>query len=558
MSDVLVIGSGAGGAPLVWRLCEAGFSVTLLEKGPNYAREDYVHDEAFMCSKGDFFVPSVDTEPHVVIDHARGPGQPKRSTIGWIACCVGGGTVHMGASLYRFHPDDFRMRSLYGPFEHMADWPYGYDELEPYYSVAEHVVGVSGTGGPAHFGARSRPYPMPPLTSHPMVAWFDAACRERGLDPFATPHAINSVAMPERPACAYCDVCSGYGCPIGAKGSTQETFIARALHTGRCELRAHSTATHLLMDSRGRVLGCVCRDGSGAEHAVRANLVVVSCSAIETARLLLLSRSRAFPEGVANSSGLVGQNLQFHAGSAGRGRFARDRHPGRALDNRNPFLVRSVADYYFLPPGVAPIPKGGIHRFDFEQPTPIQFAAELALRGDRPLWGDELVKRLHGAWLEARNLDFEVFHDFIPNARTYVELDPEVRDAWGIPVARIHIDDPPHHGLAGRWLVDRGLELLSDMGADEVRPLSVGYRNIVMIAGTCRAGRDPRASVLNGYCQAHDVPNLFVVDGSFMPTSGGATCTLSIMANSLRTADYILTRARSFEFSRRTAAVGVQ
>lgn len=549
MTDVVVIGSGAGGGPIAWRLASGGFRVTVLEKGPDYARADYIHDEALMRSTGDFFVPSVDDEPHIVVDHSRSAHAAIRSTVGWIACCVGGGTVHMGGTLYRFHPDDFQMRSRYGEFEQLADWPYGYSALEPYYSIAERVTGVSGEAHPhGNLGFRSQPYPMPPLHPHPLASLFDAACRQLGLDPVATPYAVNSVPYDGRPPCAYCDFCSGYGCPTGAKGSTQETFIARARRTSRCDVLPNAMATQILLDKQGRAVGCTYVDQSANEHRIHADLVVVSCSAVESARLLLLSRSASFPDGLANSTGLVGRNMQFHVGSAGRGRFTQQRHNDKCLDDRNPLLVRSLVDHYFIPAGVSSIPKGGVYRFDMDAPGPIQFASSIALRGERVLWGEELAARLRNSWCEARNVDFEVLHDFIPTSGTYVELDSNVTDKWGLPVARIHIDEPPHHKIVGDWLVHRGLEVLDMIGADQVQPLAVGYRNTVMTAGTCRAGTDPRTSVLDPFCRTHGVQNLFVVDGSFMPTSGGAPCTLTIIANSLRTADYILDRAATRAF----------
>jgi len=150
-----------------------------------------------------------------------------------------------------------------------------------------------------------------------------------------------------------------------------------------------------------------------------------------------------------------------------------------------------------------------------------------------------------------RTIYFEVFHDFIPNAETFVELDPKVEDRWGLPVARIHLRSCDHQKVAGRWMVERGLEILDRMGADELIPGPCGATATFLVHGTCRAGTDPRTSVLDEYCRAHEVPNLFVVDGSFMPTSGGAAPTLTILANSFRVADHIVDHARRGFFSGR-------
>ena len=545
MTDVLIVGSGAGGGALALRLSEAGFDVLVLEKGPRHSRADYPHDEVDASAHPERFVPSLRDEPRVLVEG----GAPRLSSLGWTACCVGGGTARMGASLFRFHPDDFRLRSRFGAFEAIEDWPYGYAELDPYYVVAEWEVGVAGQAG-AHplEGHRSRGYPMPPLESNALAPVLDAACARLGLHPFPTPRAINSRPYGGRPACEHCDMCAGYGCPVGARGSTGETLLPRAELTGRCEVRTGAMVREVTVGADGRATGCLYLDAAGAEHRVRAAVVCLCASAVETARLLLLSTSPRFPHGLANGSGQVGRNLQFHTSSAGRARFRYDRHPGTPLRDRNPFLGRSLMDFYFMGEDAAPFPKGGVLRFDMERPAPIA-GALLAARDDagRWLWGEPLRRSMAAHFHDGREVEFEAFHDFIPTAGTRMELDPEVRDRWGLPVARIHLDAPEHHRAAGEWLVARGLEVLAEAGADETAARGIGYVNDVMAQGTCRAGPDPAAHVLNGFCQAHEVPNLFVADGSFMPTSGGAPTTLTILANSFRTADYIVSRARSGE-----------
>ena len=535
--DALVIGSGAGGGPLAACLAAAGWQVLVLEKGPSHRREDYPVDEV-AATRRDFFVPSLSSEPHLVVP--AGAPRPLPTYLGWIGNCVGGGTVRMGGYFYRFHPADFRMASLHGPYENLADWPYGYDELEPYYSRVEWEIGISGAAGTNPFeGHRSAPYPLPPLDSHPLSAWLEQACRRLGWHPFPTPRAILSRPYLGRPACSYCGLCAGFGCRTGAKSSVQETYVARALATGNCELRAGAMVREITVGAGGKATGCVYLDPEGGEHAVRARIVCVCCSAIETARLLLLSKSRRFPDGLANGSGLVGRNLQFHGFSNGRARFRYQNHPDKPLRHPHPFLDCSIADHYFLPPAASDLPKGGVIRFGLPAASPIAAALRAAEEGPGLLWGSSLERRLREYFHEVRTVDFEVFHDFIPNDRTFVELDPEVRDRWGLPVARIHLDVPEHHRAAGRWLVARGLEGLAEMGADELQAEEIGETAPYLVHGTCRAGRDPAHSVLDEHCQAHEVPNLFVVDGSFMPTSGGSSPTLTILANSLRTAEHI-------------------
>lgn len=547
MIDVLVIGSGAGGSALALSLAQAGLQVLVLEKGRRHdPPRDYLHDE-LEATFGDLFTPSPQKDPHVVV---RPDGETKRSNLGWTAVCVGGGTQHMGGFLYRFHPDDFRLRSRFGgdTGDALVDWPYDYEELEPWYSKAEWEVGVAGAAGSNPFeGPRSRPYPLEPVRTHPLTETLDRAAQRLGLHPFPTPRSVNPVPYGGRPACSYCRLCAGFGCPTGARGTAGSALLPRAEATGRCRVVAEAMVREITVGPDGRATGCVYLDREGAEHRVRASVVCLSASAVESARLLLLSRSPLFPDGLGNGSGLVGRHLQLHAYSGARGRFEHGRHPDLPLEDPHPFLERSVMDHYFLPEGISEPAKGGLYRFGFPQMQPIMESIFAARRNGNVLWGRELKRALRERFLRHRTVGFEVFHDYLPGAGTFVELDPEVRDPWGLPAARIHLDPSPHHERVGRWLVDQGMELLQEMGVDEVEPAGVGETVPFLVHGTCRAGDDPERSVLDPHCRSHEVPNLFVVDGSFMPVSGGAAPTLTILANAFRTADHVAALARRSE-----------
>lgn len=527
MHDVLIVGSGAGGGSMALRLAQAGLSVLVLEKGPRFSREHYRHSEGGLLPGQ--FVPPVDLEPHTVV--TRKTTSPIHTNLGWIATCVGGGTVHMGAYFYRFHPDDFRMRSRFGDYLELADWPYGYDELEPYYAEAERELGVSGEADDNPFvGPRSTGYPMPPLRAHAFAEQVECACREHGLEPMVTPRAINSQEYGDRPACEYCAVCASWGCPVGARGTSQEALLPRAEATGRCEVRPLSMVTRVLTSGDGRATGCVYLDAQGVEHRASARVVCVSASAIESARLLLMSTSSLHPDGLGNRHGLVGRHLQFHAVSMGQARFDLEQHP--LLRDPHPFLGRSVMDHYFLPPGVSDLDKGGVLRF------------ALAPQVNHPALGPTPGLQPSD---DSRLLYFEAFHDFLPNVDTRVSLDPEVKDRWGLPVARIHLDRPAHHGLAGQFLCQQAFAIYHHLGAVEMAATDIGGTSSYLVHGTCRAGDDPETSVLDAFCRVHDIANLYVVDGSFMPTSGGAAPTLTLVANSLRTADHLVGRFRSGE-----------
>ncbi len=542
--DAIVIGSGAGGGPLALVLSQAGLRVLVLEKGQRYRPDQYEHDELLTDDESGFFVPRVSDDPHVLVRTRQGREQRERTTLGWIACCVGGGTVHMGATLYRCHPDDFRLRTVHGGFLSIEDWPYGYDDLEPYYTRAEWEVGVSGSAARTWLaGSRSCGFPMPPLPSHPLGSRFDAACEDVGVHAFLTPRAINSVPYQGRPACALCSACAGFGCAIGAKGSSQDALLPRAEATGRCEVRANAMVVDIPVAPTGRVRGCRYLDAMGRQHEVHARIVCVCGSAVESARLLLLSTSRLFPQGLANGSGQVGRHCQFHITSGGRGRFWRA-GGGAALEAHR-LLGRSVGDHYFLPPGTSAYATGGMLRFDLTRVQPIAAARTFAKTlGAPPVFGSPLKRRLVEYFRDCCEVEFEVFQPFVPNPGTFVTLDPDTVDRWGLPVACITLATVDHHAQAGDWVTRRGFDILSAMEADHVLRAPSGQVSRTMVHGTCRAGTDPRTSVVNGFCQSHEVPNLFVVDGSFMPTCPGVPSTLTILANSFRTADYIVEAAR--------------
>lgn len=515
---MVIVGSGAGGAPLALRLAEAGCEVLVLEKGPRVAREDYPRDPA---DNHRFFIPP--GEPHTVVTRKTTEGIT--TDLGWIAAVVGGGTVHMGAYLYRFRPVDFRMRNTYGAYHELADWPYRYNDLEPYYGQAEGLVGVAGeTPGDAWQAPRSTPLPRSPLAAHPLASRFEQVARARNLRPFITPRAVNPAPHDGRAGCAYCQLCAGYGCPVGARGSAQEAILPRAEATGRCTVQPRHMVREITLDASGHANGCTVIGADGAERHERADLVCIACSAVESARLLLLSTSAQFPDGIGNDHGLVGRHLQFHAVTMAHGFLAPEQMTAAERESEHPFLGRSITDHYTLPPGISAIDKGGIFRFGL------------------PITPEPAPPVGH------RTIGFEIFHDFIPNEHTRVSLDPKVRDRFGLPVARIHLDLPSHHRSAGHWLLDRGLSLLDDLGATDFRATDVGGTSSYLVHGTCRAGNDPATSVLDPFCRVHSVPNLYVVDGSFMPTSGGASPTLTILANSLRTADHLVARARQGAF----------
>jgi choline dehydrogenase-like flavoprotein len=543
-ADVCIIGSGAGGGTLAWALARAGVKVVVLEKGPYYRLKDFAHHDELEIQKRGFFVPLAEEDPHMV---RRGSEENyKASRDGWIALCVGGGTVHMSGFFLRLHRVDFEMKKRFGAPKGstIEDWPIRYEDLEPWYDRIEYLLGVGGNSGQNPFDEKRRvPYPLPPISEHPFTAPFDRAAKKLGLHPYSTPRAVLSKPYGGRPPCNHCGYCGNFGCEIGAKSSTLAVFIPEAEATGRCTIVSEAMASEITLGTDGKVTGVRYLDRSGAMHEQPARVVVVSCSSIESARLLLLSKSSKFPQGLANSSGLVGKNLCFSTFAGVEADFQGGGLPG--WENKLPFLGRSIQDYYL--PSKAPSPKGGTLRFDMYPKPPIFRAAQVAGRGEKVIWGKALKDGLRRHFREERSMEAEVFGEYHPNAGSFVELDPEVKDKRGLPVARISARLIEDDVAMSKWLGDRAKDVFAAMGASEVRMPGWGRATFVLQHGTCRFGKDPSRSVLDPSCRAHDVPNLYVVDGSFMPSSGGVPTTLTIMANSLRVAAILRDRLASRE-----------
>lgn len=543
--DVCIVGSGAGGAPMALELGRAGFRVVVLEKGPHYKKEDFIHDE-ILNSRRNFFMPVPWEEPHLVRRGAA--GKYERTNSGWTANCVGGGTVHMSGYFYRLKPVDFRLRSELGPLPgaNLADWPIRYEELAPFYEKAEEELGVSGRAVPHPFlEPRKKDYPLPPLETHPIGEKIDGAARAFGWHPLQTARGIISRPYRSRAGCAYCVLCGSYGCEHEAKSGTNFSLVPAALATGKVELRPRCMAREVTVDSRGLAKSVVYLDEKGVAQEQPARLVVISCTAVESARLLLNSTSRHFPRGLANGNGLVGRNLLFSSFGQSRAVFRVSKRAGDRpwLLDPAPFVDRSIQDFYLMPDDRHGFRKGGTLGFMWEHPNPIYAAVNLAKSGKDGVFGKALKDRIR-ARADSRILEFEVYGEFLATGGNYVGVDSGVKDKHGIPVAAIHLDRHPIDLTMTRFLVERGEELLLSLNPDKLERVGTSGETTILQGGTCRFGRDPASSVLNKDCQAHEVRNLYVVDGSFMPTSGGVPITLTIVANSFRVASALVARMK--------------
>lgn len=548
--DVCVIGSGAGGGPVALRLAQAGRSVLVLEKGPWFTEADFYKDELACCRRS-VYTPRLADEQHVIEDRAgEGWRATPTSESGWDfwnGNCVGGSSNFMSGFFYRLKPIDFRLRSEFGPIAgaNVADWPIDYAQLEPYYALVEQVVGVSGRVL-AHPQAEPRSttdYPYPPTAEHMLAARIDSACAELGLHAIPTPRAILSQARGERRSCEYSGYCGSYGCASGAKGSARAALLDPAVATGRCTIIANAKVRRLLSDPKGRATGVEYVDAQGRMQRVAAKVYVVACQAIESSRLLLASSGPAHPHGLGNNRGQVGRNLLFSAGGSGTGWFDYadlDAQDAALLRLIGPFVNRGVQDRYVLDdPRLGGRAKGGTIDFLLAHPNPIGKARRNKWDGDSLVWGERLQRRLTALFTESQALRYEIFCDWLPTDDCFVSLDPEVRDRWGDAVARVRIGHHAHDLKVGNVLNETALAVLNRLGAGDIGFNISGDPPSNLVAGGCRFGTDPASSVLDADCRIHDCPNVYVSDGSCMPTGGSVPYTFTIYANAFRVADRI-------------------
>jgi choline dehydrogenase-like flavoprotein len=526
--NAVVVGSGAGGGIVAKELASAGLTVVLLERGKWYTafddRKDDLRNQR-TCVLGNSFGPD-ERNPRVYAE-ASGQQHVVQSNH-WAysnnAACVGGGTLSYGAMAWRFMEEDFRLRSKYGTVagSTLDDWPITYSDLEPYYEKAEWEIGVSGDDSNNVFRApRNRPLPMPALPPNLDFQVLEPAAKRLGLHPFHIPMLRNSVPYNGRGACMRCRWCVGYACEVSAKCGTQNTVIPKAIETGNCELRAECIAREVMTDESGRVRGVAYYDGAGKLREQTSDLVVVSCSAVESARLLLNSTSRLFPNGLGNRYDWVGRNLQGHSYTGAAGLFEQETY-----DDLGPGASIAICDFNHNNPGFV---AGGLLANEFLR-SPYQIAA---VGGEGiPRWGaahKDFMRRYF-----KRNMTVMGPMQEMPVFDSRVQVDPKVKDAWGIPVARI---SGRHHenDLKGTdFMRSKAEAWLKEAGAIKTIPFHWTYLGIPSggqhQAGTCRMGSDPRTSVVDKFCRVHDSDNLYVIDGSVHPNNGGFNPVLTIMA----------------------------
>jgi len=550
--DVIVVGSGAGAGPVISEMAKAGKSVLVLEKGPWFTEEDFFKDEMACCRRS-IYTPKLEDEQHVLEEQLSNGNWESEATSEsgwdfWNGNVVGGASNFMSGFFYRLKPKDFHLLSEFGPIKgaNVVDWPISYEDMEPYFTKAETEVGISGkvTSHKFQEPRSTKDFPYPPTIEHPVVNRIDKACEELNLQSLPTPRAILSQPKNNRNSCEYSGYCGSYGCRSGAKGSSRAALLDDAVKTGNCEIRPLSKVYKLKSDNKGQVTQALYYDANGDSQSVSAKVFVVACHAIETSRLLLTSTGPKHPNGLGNNYSQLGKNLLFSAGGSGTGEFhykQMDKLAASAMKTRGPFVNRGLQDWYFLDEksfgGKA---KGGIIDFLLRHPNPISKAMSTRWNEDDNLnWGHDLKRDLKAVFTESQDLRFEVFNDWLPTDNCFVSLDNNIQDKWGSAVAKVRLGYHEHDLKVGEFLAAKAEMVLKQMGATNIRSSVSGSPPANLVAGGCRFGDDIKTSVLDADCKVHDVENLYVTDGSFMPTGGSVPYTWTIYANSFRVADII-------------------
>ena len=551
MYDVVVIGSGASGGAVAYTLCKAGYKVAMLEKGRLLKRDEFSKDELAYCRR-DLVTPNLFDEYHTIEEKIDGkwvatPTYESGWSF-WNGNIVGGSSNLMSGMLHRLHPDDFRLKSKYGEIKgaNIVDWPITYEELEPYYDLTEELVGISGHYEKHKFEPpRSRPnFTQPPTRENVVVKLLDKSCKALNIKSLVTPRAVLSKDKEHRNACYYSNFCGSYGCSSGAKSSSREALIKPALATGNLTLLTNAHVKSLHTSKKDEVdYAMVIDTRTGKESKVRGKLFVVAAQAHESARLLLNSANKYHPNGLANSSGELGKNLLFSGGGSGQGELHKENLKEIKFEDlmtTGLFVNRSVLDWYFIDHWWDGKFKGGSVEFMFEHQNIIARARKHNEENGKLVWGKALGDKLVKRFTEQKSIRFEIFNDWLPNDNCFVALDKTHKDKYGMPVGKLRLEGHPQDVKVGKYIAKKCESILEEMGAKNIYSSINASASQNLVAGGCRFGNDAKTSVLNKYCQAHDISNLYVADASFMPTGGSVAYTWTIYANAFRIADYIV------------------
>ena len=560
MPDALIIGSGPAGSITAWALARAGWDVTVLERGRNLrpgfgevpsAQLGTLYGSDEVKSSRYFGFPHPALEPITGRTQAQATAGTARGIRGLhiqLGAAVGGTSLHYNAKFPRFWQQDFQALSQLGPMPgaQVADWPISYADLAPFYDEVERTIGVQGDVSkmPAATLAqtpRSGQYVMPPNPTGYAARLLAAGALTVGYTPFPYPAAVNSKSFDGRPACTSCGLCSSFGCPINARGDALTSFLNPAVLGGKVRVIQRALVSRIETSPDGqRATGVRYYDAAGVERAISASTVILAASPIHTSRLLLLSANAAHPDGLGNRSGQVGRNMMFHYFTLGGALFDHDVQSLRAQsttvqvdDLVGPFTGPDVQAL-----GV-PWIKGGLVQVGSGLPL-LQEAYLYAGQGIP--FGMQHKNAMRTSVARRRIAGMQFVGEDVPQANNRVDLDPEVRDWRGLPVARVTWSPHAHEKAGAQYTLPRlnaWLAAVPGATGQILLPgplLSDNPQNTAHHAGTARMGSDPQTSVCGATGRLHDCQNVIVADASSFPTFPGFNPTLTILANALRIA----------------------
>ena len=515
-AEVCIVGAGAAGGIMAFELARRGVSVLVLESGPRHdfqRRGEYVR--RYLRHENPWRTPLPNLDRYT-ISGATPFGLEGRRARG-----VGGSTLHWEGYALRLHADDFRMRSRHGIAD---DWPISYDELEPYYARAEQALGVAGAPDDPWASPRSTPFPLPAFPFSYSDGLFAPVCRSLGIAFHSLPQARNSVGYGGRSPCRACGTCEV--CPTGAKASIDLTHIPQAEATGKARILTDATVLRLEVDRSGEVSAAVYAGPDRVEQRVTARIFVVAGGAVENSRLLLLSRSTTRPDGLANSSGLVGKFFMSHASLDVTGRASERVYPYRigfstAMSRQFAVERDRMSRGAFV-----------LEFLNSAGPTPEQIAVKSGK------WGDALREDVRGEF--GRWLGIRLYVEQLPQRGNAVSLNPRLRDYFGNPVPNVRCSLGKYELNAlgeGQAVAHR---IFAAMGLTGVRSGDLTFA--AHMIGTHRMGTDPGTSVVDSDLRTHDVPNLYLVGSGCFVTASASPPTLTIAALAIRASEHIAGR----------------
>ncbi len=557
-TDVVIVGMGAAGGVAALPLTNAGLKVIGLEAGGWLSPRDFAPDELRNGSRNwPQSVQKAASEAPTVratrSDTAVQGGHPMMNA-------VGGTTMHYWAQSWRLNPWDFKVvsetKKRYGNSRipegsTVEDWPFGYEELEPYYDKIEYTVGISGQAGNVQGrkiklgnvfeGERQREYPMKPLRSSPFTDLMSGAARKVDWNPFQGPAAITTELFDGRPPCQYHGFCNKGGCHVKAKSSTAFNVIPKAVDTGNLEVVTFARVTKIVTDDNGRVTGVDYIKGSETFFQP-ADVVLLASYAYENVRLLQLSKSRAFPNGLSNNAGQVGRHyLSHHQGSPVTALFDRDLHNWYGLPAQG-VAIDEWADDNFDHGDLDFI--GGANLWVHTDRKPMS-AAKMSTFGETRTWGSSWkafvmknADRTNTSYIQKTTLPYE---------DNFLDLDPVVKDPLGFPVTRITARYRDNEKRIAAFSQEKMEQWYLEAGA--IKVVKYGLGNLMGASthayGGTRMGLNSDTNVVNEWGFSHEVPNLGILGGSVMGTSGARNPTLTVQALSWRTAEHLANNWRS-------------